>query len=406
MSAPAGLSRRRAPGPGGGEPRVGAALAAIVLMAINLRTIIAGLPPLLSEVRADLGLSATVAGLLTTLPVVCFGALAPLVPRLAHRVTLERMIVACGAVTAVAASLRAVGGVAGLFAGSLLAGAAVGVAQSALPALIRARHAAHTGLLTGGFSMALPAGATIASAAAVPLETALGGSWQAALAVWSLPAVLATAVWLPAALGTGTLVGGRAPAPLRAEALAWCVATFFGIQSTAFYAGLAWLPSILESFGRSSAAAGALQALNALVSAVPAFLVPLLAARRERQTAILAVIVPVAAAGVAGLLVLPGGAVAWMVLIGLGQGGSLGLALILPVLRAGSTQVAASLTAMTLCVGYLVGATGPWVLGAAHDLSGGWDVPLAVMLAITLAQLLPGSVAARGGVVAGPGRYA
>ena len=51
----------------------------------SLRTIFASLPPLLAEVRADLGLSAGAAGLLTTLPVVCLGALAPLAPRLARR---------------------------------------------------------------------------------------------------------------------------------------------------------------------------------------------------------------------------------------------------------------------------------------------------------------------------------
>jgi CP family cyanate transporter-like MFS transporter len=368
---------------------------AIVLLAINLRTIIASLPPLLSQVRADLGLSAGVAGLLTTLPVICFGALAPVAPRLARRVSLERMLVGCAAVTAGAAALRGADGAVLLFAGSLLAGAAAAIAQSALPVLIRTAHPHHTGLLTGAFSAALPLGATLGAAVAVPLERALGGSWRAALATWAIPAAAAALVWLPAALRKGTTVGGERPAPLRREPLAWWVAAFWGLQSTAFYAGLAWLPSVLEGAGYGSGEAGTLQALNALVSIGPAFLVPWLAAHRRTQTGILAGIVALSATGVIGLLAAPGLAALWVVLFGLGQGGTLGLGMILPVLRARGPRATAALTGMMLCVGYLVASSGPWLLGAAHDASGDWDLPLLVLLAITVAELIPGIPATR-----------
>ena len=39
-------------------------LAAVVLLGVNLRTAVASLPPLLDEVRGDLGLSGTAAGVL------------------------------------------------------------------------------------------------------------------------------------------------------------------------------------------------------------------------------------------------------------------------------------------------------------------------------------------------------
>jgi CP family cyanate transporter-like MFS transporter len=384
-----------ASGRAGGARELLPLTAAIVLLAINLRTVIASLPPLLTEVRADLGLSATLAGLLTTIPVVCFGALAPVAPRLARRVSLERILVACAVVTAAAAALRGAGGAAPLFAGSLLAGAGAAVAQAALPVLIRTGHPHRTGLLTGAFSMALPLGATLAAAVVVPLEHALGGSWRAALATWAIPAALAALVWLPAARRRGTFVHGERAAALRREPLAWWVAGFMGIQSTAFYAGLAWLPSILEDAGYSSGQAGSLQALNSLVSAAPAFLIPWLAAHRRTQTGILAWIVALAAAGTAGLVVAPGADVLWVVLFGLGQGGTLGLGLILPVLRSHGASVTAALTGMTLCVGYLVASSGPWLLGAVHDLSGNWTAPVLVLLAITLAELVPGIPATR-----------
>ena len=115
-------------------------MAAIVLLALNLRTLVAGLPPLLDDIRDDLGLSGLAGGLLTTLPVLAFGAFAPLAPRLSRRVPIEWLLVGCALVTAVAAALRGAGGVAPLFLGCALAGVAVAVAQALLPVFIRTRH--------------------------------------------------------------------------------------------------------------------------------------------------------------------------------------------------------------------------------------------------------------------------
>jgi MFS transporter, CP family, cyanate transporter len=378
-------------------------IAAIVLLGVNLRTVIASLPPLLADVRADLGLSATVAGLLTTLPVVCFGALALVGPRLARKVPLELVLVACALATAAGAALRGIDNALALFAGSLLAGAAVGIAQATLPVLIRLAFPSATGLLTGAYSMALPLGATLGSGAAVPLARAFGGSWTASLAAWALPAAAAAALWAPAAVRRRTLVRGPLPEPLRGEALAWWVAAFMGVQSMAFYAGLAWLPEILQDRGWSAGEAGSLQALSSLVSILPAFLVPVLAARRRAQTLVLLATVGIAAVGVLGLLLAPAAAPAWVLLVGLGQGGALGLGLILPVLRGARAGAVASLTAMTLCLGYLMASTGPWMLGAVHDVVGGWTAPLVVLLAITLLELLPGLPAARDRALPAPG---
>ena len=172
--------------------------------------------------------------------------------------------------------------------------------------------------------MALVLGSVLAAGLAVPLEHALGG-WPESLAFWALPALVAALVWLPAALRPGTTVARGGGAPLRRSGLAWAVSGFFGVQSMAFYASLSWIPSILEDGGWSSEAAGALLAFGALCGLVPAFLVPVLAARAENQLRLLLAIVLVPAAGLAGVLVAPGAAPLWMVLIGFGQSGALGL---------------------------------------------------------------------------------
>ncbi|MGZ8634275.1 MAG: MFS transporter [Solirubrobacteraceae bacterium] len=382
--------------PGRAPSRAGIGMfLAIILMAINLRTIVVSLPPVVEDVRSDLGLSGAAGGLLTTLPVLCFGLLAPLAPRLARRVPIERLIVACGLLTAGAAALRGAGGIAPLFAGSLLAGGGVALAQAVLPIFIRTRFPRQAGSLIGAFTMSLTLGGTIAAGATVPLERLLDGSWEIGLAVWALPGALATLLWLPAALGPGTVVSGDPPAALMRRPLAWAIALYFGVQSMTFYAGLAWLPSIMRDEGYSADEAGALLALSALPSLLPAVLVPVLAARRKRQSGLMLGFVALVLAALVGLLVAPRSAPLWMIVLGLGQGGTLGLGLILPVLRGGDVATVASMTGMTLCVGYLLAATGPALLGAVHDLSGNWTAPLVLLTAIAALQLIPGLPATR-----------
>jgi MFS transporter, CP family, cyanate transporter len=378
---------------------VRALAAAVVLLAINLRSVLAGLPPLIADVRADLGLSAAAAGVLTTLPVLCMGAFAPIAPRVAARVPMERALVGCALLTAAGTGIRALGTTGSMFAAGLAIGVAIAIAQALLPVLIRTTYHEASGMLTGAFSMALVLGSVLAAGLAVPLENALGG-WQWSLAFWALPAIAAALVWLPAALRPGTTVARGGGAPLRGSALAWGVCGFFGIQSMAFYASLSWIPSILEDGGWSSEAAGALLAFGALCGLVPAYLVPVLAARSPDQTRLLLAIVLVPCAGLLGVLAAPGVAPLWMILIGFGQSGALGLGLSLPLQRGGDAPTVASLTAMMLCVGYLVAAAGPWLLGAVHDAAGDWTAPLVVLVAITLAELVPGVAAARASTIA------
>jgi len=369
-------------------------VASVVLLAINLRPLFASLPPLLAEVRAEFGLSAATAGLLTTGPFLCLGALGPLAPRLTRRFSIERILVVCTLLAAAGMGARALGGVAALFGATLLAGAAVAIAQVALPILIRARHAEHLGLFTGLFSMALTLGATVSSGLAVPLERLLGG-WRGSLAFWALPAALATTLWLPSLAGRGTRVEGPRPRPIVRTRLAWSVAMFFALQSMGFYAGLAWLPTILRSEGWSATSAGTMQAVANLVSFAPALLLPYFAVRMRTQTPLLVAVVSLMVLAALGMLLAIELAPLWMIAIGIAGGGSLGLGLILPVLRGGDVRTVAALTSMTLSVGYLVAALGPWLLGLARDLSGGWTVPLVLFLVISALELPVGIPATR-----------
>jgi MFS transporter, CP family, cyanate transporter len=91
----------------------------------------------------------------------------------------------------------------------------------------------------------------------------------------------------------------------------------------------------------------------------------------------------------------PGAAVASMAVLGLAQGAALGLAMTYMAVRAPDAMHAAQLSGMAQSVGYTVAAAGPFVMGALHDLTGGWKVPLVVLLVLFVPQGIVGVLAGR-----------
>lgn len=393
------------------RPRGGVALAlAIVLAAANLRPAVSSLGPVLVDVRADLGLSGTAAAVLTALPVLCFGVGALVAPRLARRVGSETTLAAVLALIAVGTLLRPVAGAAGLFAGTVLAGAAIAVANVLIPALVKREFPSQTGLLMGLYVSVTMGGAAVAAAVTVPLAEALGGGWRLGLGVWTLPAAAALLLWL-AVIASRRRRGlpddrtDQVPASLLGDPVAWQVTAFMGLQSLVFYALLSWLPSVVRSAGMDPVSAGRLTSLLVLVGVPTALLFPSLVTRTARQRGWTLLTTGVMAAGLAGLLLAPQTPAPWAVLVGVGLGGAFPLALTLVVLRTATPLQAAQLSAMSQGVGYVLAAAGPFLFGVLHDLSGAWTWPLALLLALMVPQALTGWRAGRD-VVVGAARSA
>src|SRR5689334_9975426 len=169
----------------------------LVLVALNLRPALASLGPLLPDVIRDTGITAVGASILTTAPVLCLGLFGFLAPKIAGRLGTERAILAFLIVLAAGTALRGVLSFPGLLAGSIIAGAAIGIIGVLLPGLVKRDFPDKASLMTGIYTMALCAGAAFASGSAVPFQQAMGGSWPAALAVWAIPALLSALIWLP-----------------------------------------------------------------------------------------------------------------------------------------------------------------------------------------------------------------
>ena len=84
---------------------------AIIFTALNLRTAVASVPPLLDEMRVDVPLSAVAAGALTTAPVICMAVGAPIAPHVARRIGTEAAVAALAATMAVGMLLRLAPGI-------------------------------------------------------------------------------------------------------------------------------------------------------------------------------------------------------------------------------------------------------------------------------------------------------
>jgi CP family cyanate transporter-like MFS transporter len=381
-------------------------LAALVLVTLNLRPAIVAVSPLLDEIRASTGMSGAQASLLTTLPVFCFGALAPLAPRLARRFGGEAVIAGAMVVLAAGIVVRVVPGTALLIGGTVLIGGAIAVCNVLVPSVIKRDLQPIAGLAMGIYAMALTGGAALAAGLAVPVEDALGTDWRGGLVPWALPAALALVAWLPVvrlvrARGEGNghavMAGG-----LWRDPVAWAVTGFMGLQTLQFYTATAWVPTIFVDDGLTQERAGLLLALMNVVGVGSALAAPVIAGRMQRQVGLAVGSVALWAATWVGMLVAPtGGAVLWMVLMGLAQGATLGLALTLMVLRSPDAAHTAELSGMAQTVGYLGGCLGPLAIGALHDATGDWQASIVVLLVLLVPLTAVAVLAGRARLVRG-----
>lgn len=376
------------------------AVTATVLVALNLRPAVVSVSPVLPTIRTDLVMGAPLAGLLTTLPVLCFGGLAPLAPRLARRIGMEPAIALSLVVVGVGIVLRVFRPEPLLFLGSFLAGAGIAGANVLVPAMIKRDFAGRLGVMTGIYSASLNMGAAAAAGLTIPLGGALGFSWHGALGMWVVPVGVALVLWLPILRGRPSLEPpGEDVNVLRAllrDPVAWAVTGYLAMQSFEFYAAAAWLPTIFEDNGLPAGESGWLLAWANITGMAGAIGLPIIANRSRDQRAMIATVIAFYLLGLAGLLIAPApGAWIWMTLFGVAQGGGFALGLLLISLRSPDTRHAAELSGMAQCVGYLVAATGPVILGSAHALTGRWELPVGVLLAVLLPMTALGMSAGR-----------
>ncbi|MFC8229060.1 CynX/NimT family MFS transporter [Streptomyces sp. NPDC057287] len=390
-----------APGPSPWVLRI--VVLGLVLAALNLRPAITSLGPLLEEVRDGLHMSGSVAGVLTSVPPLCFAVFGFMAPRLARRFGPGAVI--CAGMVAITAGLLLrpfVGGTAGFLAASALALMGIAVSNVLMPVIVKRWFPERVGTVTGLYSMALALGTALAAALTVPLTDAMGGSWKTGLAVWAALAAVAVLPWLALVKDRGDTSGRAAagvPAPpalrITRSRTSWALACFFGLQATAAYITMGWMPQIFRDAGIPAGTAGVLLAVTMAMGVPLAFVIPRIATRLRTQGPIVLVLSGCGLLGYAGLYLAPaGGAWLWALLLGIANC-AFPLALTMIGMRSRSGAGVVRLSAFAQSTGYLLSIPGPLLVGVLYQHSGGWGLPIALMAGLLVPQTIAGMLAGR-----------
>lgn len=372
-------------------------LIGLICIAFNLRPALSSLSTVLSLISRSVGLSSLMAGFLTTLPVLCLGFFAPIAPMLARTIGSEKTIFWVLLLLGLGITIRSLFGIPGLFGGSLITGASIGLLGVLLPGIIKRDFPEKIGQMTGIYTMALSFGAAAAAGLTVPLTTVFKHDWRYGLIFWALPAFIAALVWLPQTHSSNQARAQhyRVTGLLR-DPLAWYVTAFMGLQSSLAYIVFGWLPSILIDRGLTPVIAGLVLSVAIMTQIISAMVGASLATRHRDQRWIIVIVVGFISLGLASCLYAPLSLV-WIsgILLGFGQGACFSIALTLIVLRSKDAHVAAQLSSMSQGFGYTFASLGPLLTGLIHQLTGSWVMTGPLFLVISIGILLAGLGAGR-----------
>jgi MFS transporter, CP family, cyanate transporter len=378
------------------RPGTALLVAAILLLALNLRGPLVAVTAVVDPVSADLGIDAATAGLFTSLPVLCFGLATPLASALLARAGLGRGVLIAMGVLLAGIVVRSLGGLPAAVVGTVALGLAITAGNVAVPVVIGRDLPERSGTVLGLYTAALNVGSMLTLALTVPIAAATG--WRTALAGWGALVVVAGIVWWwamrrPAA----EPLAPQGPPPAGAwwrRPVVWGLTAAFAGQAFAYYGVTAWLPQLLrDTLAMAAASAGAASSVFQIAALGGAFGVPLLMRRLHPRTVVLVVCAAWVALPV-GLLLAPQLWPVWCISGGAAQGGGLTVIFAMAVRAARDDAENRRFSALVQGGGYTVAAAAPPVLGAVHTATGGWTAPLLVVVGAVAVLALAGSLAA------------
>lgn len=347
----------------------------ILLIAANLRAPVTAVGPVMGLLQQSFALSAGAAGLMLSLPLLCFALVSPLAARMARSLGLERTLLLALLLIAGGILLRSSGPVAALLAGTSLIGCGIAGGNVLLPSLLKRDFPDDLTRMTAIYALTMGGASALGSACAVPLAAGLGWAW--ALASFIALPLLTMLAWLPQLRrATPAAIAPARAASIWRQPLAWQVTFFLGTNSLVYYVVTAWLPSILAANGHSAVEAGNLHGLMQLASALPGLLLVPLGPRLRDHRPVAVGMSAATVLSLAGLIVWPQASIVWVPLFGFGTGAVLILGLAFVGTRVSTPPQAAALSAMAQSVGYLLAAAGPILMGRLHDAIGGGTVVL------------------------------
>ncbi|MGI8881921.1 MAG: MFS transporter [Jatrophihabitans sp.] len=379
--------------------RRGLLVVAIVLTGFSMRTAVTSIGSVLERLQDGLGATGAGAGLITTLPVLCFAAVGSFAPRLNRRFGPNRVLVVAMVAATAGLATRALAGSLWLFALlSILALTGGAISNVSMPSLVKSYFPDRLGAMTAVYTTALAIGATAAAGLTVPISDLSSGadSWRLGIGSWALFTAVAVLPWLPMVRRRDASSGPVRAIPVRAligSRTAWALTIFFAFQSFQAYIAFGWFARFFEDHGVSDGGAGGLVAYYSALSIPISMVVPALAVRGQRR--IILSLGACYAVGYAGLIIAPvGGAWLWLILIGIGSG-AFPVALTMIGLHTRHIEVTAAVSAFVQSVGYVLAGSGPLLVGALIGATHSWTGPFIALYVALAVSTGAGVIAAR-----------
>ncbi|WP_138418485.1 CynX/NimT family MFS transporter [Sinomonas gamaensis] len=408
------------------------ALLAVGLMSLNARAPLVSLGPVLGGIQHDTGLSAAVAGLLTAIPVLCFGLVTPAAAWFIGKIGLNHANLYFFGGLALGVVFRSFGGPVGAIVGTVVLGVAMTIVNVVTPLLVGRDFPHRAALMTGLTTAAVNVGTTIASAMTAPLAGVVG--WQWSLVSWLALTALAGAVWfsvfppskdgprwsdndfpgplaraaarrraeLRAAQGQpGTQTGPlpTVPAPKLSPANRRMTRLFtvaFALHNLGYYGITLWLPTFLvQTRGMTASEAGLAASLFQLFAIFGPLLVPALARAGWGPQPLFALVAGCWITLPVGILLAADLWPLWALVGGVAQGGTFTVMFTVVIQRARSLDENRRMTAFIQSVGYGLASVGPILMGFLRDAAGGWTVPFLFVLAAVVVMAGCGIAAIR-----------
>ncbi|MDO4545046.1 MAG: MFS transporter [Bacillota bacterium] len=375
----------------------------IVLIACNLRAPITGVGSLVNVMRDDLDLSPGMAGFLTTLPVLAFAAVSPVVSTMARKIGAGNLLLLSLLVLNGGILIRSFCGDPGLFFGTAVIGLGIGVGNVLLPAVIKSEFPHRIAFMTSLYTAVMQVVSAVSTAVSVPLAASFG--WKGALLLWIVTGVAAFFCSIP---GRRLTVSEAAEAPLHKEEgqaggslyrkpLAWWITAYMGVQSLLFYSFIAWLSPIMQDRGYGGTEAGYILSVYVILGIIGSCALPLMMAKNRTQSATGIQLGVLYLVGMLLMLLAKGfiPVMAGVVLCGFCSGGCISFAMALFGLHTSNGQDASKISGMAQSLGYLIAAVGPVLLGKVYDLAGGWSAPLVILCCGAVLLIFMGKIVGR-----------
>ncbi|WP_218702694.1 CynX/NimT family MFS transporter [Mammaliicoccus fleurettii] len=367
----------------------------MIFVASTLRAPLTSVGPVIELIKSDLEISNSLAGFLTTIPLILFGFVSPMVSKIVTKLTMSSTILYALVILLIGLLLRVSGDIGLFIIGTILLGVAIAFGNVCLPSYVKWRFPLQIGLFTGVYSATMNFTAGLGGGLSYPLSEITPLGFRLSLSFWVVLTILAIIFWIPQVksgkqqeVQATKEMQNKVQGPkvrMSTSKLAWVVALTMAMQSMVFYTVIAWMPTILIDNGLSPTAAGYLLMLNQFSQVPMTFIFPIIASKMQNQKLLVTIVSMLFILGFSLLfsqsyIVL----IVGIIIAGFGMGAGFSLCMTFFSIRARTNAGSMSLSGFGQSVGYFIAAIGPFLIGFLHDLLGGWDIGIISLIIISV----------------------